>query len=510
MPRSQSSTAKIPFSPEFLKLPNRSHILHEHDVRWENVHKLLPQLCYRPQSVKAQDVLEAYQGIQDLIEAIELRRLKYSHNSFHGVLAYAHVLTGLLAWSWIDVAYSRTWNWYDTANRTLLPKMVQAMLDHFDMADDLEGGFASGYAKTDRHREARAALACARADVMAKASVLKSKLPMGCDQPFMRDSLVSRFEGLREDALTRTAAMPDAATNWLRVCALGLEDIAIAPRTPHTEYMKRYQALDPAGRDIMTKLRGAQRFRLHYIWSRAYRWYLEHEGYEYRKAKEGHRYVEIMPPSPGGRAIANRLTRREQADIDEMKARSVQFAGLRDEAFLSVMDNRLVTGMIFDSAELKICGLLRRVIYHAQFLKERNQAKCCVEAAEAALGQLKALSFEPADINWLEINLTAHLARALMASGDDPAAITALNRITKAQLKSQSLKDRWHYHSVAAPLLHGVHASLATRGLKLAQAAELPKPKSLMTDARHLMALWAKEAEKHGPIAPWKESKIRK
>lgn len=508
MPRAQSSTAKIPFSPEFLKLPNRSHILHEHDLRWEKAHKLLPQLCYRPRSVKAQEVLEAYQGIQDLVEAIELRRLKYSNNSFHGVLAYTHVLAGLLAWSWIEVAYAKTWNWYDAAHRALLPGMVQAMLDHFAMADDLEGGFASGYVKTDRHREALAALACARADVTAKTSVLKRQLPMNCDQPFMHGSLLARFERLREDAFKRTAAMPDAATNWLRVCALGLEDIAIAPLSPHTEYIKHYQSLDPAGRDIFTKLRGAQHFRLHYIWSRAYRWYLEHEGYEYWKAKEGHRYVEIMPPLPGGRAIANMLTRNEQADIDDMKSRGVHFAGLRDAAFLSVMDNRLITGMIFDSAELTMCGFVRRVIYHAQFLRERNQAKYCVEAAEAALGQLKTLSFEPADINWPKIDLTGHLARVLVTSGDDQAAITALNRVTKTQLKSLNLKDRWHYHRVAAPLLYGVHASLATRGLNLAQAAELPKPKSLMSDARHLMALWATEAGKHASVAPMKAVKL--
>lgn len=507
MLRSQPPTAKIPFSPEFLKLPNRSHILREHDLRWEKAHKLLPQLCYRPRSVKARDVLEAYQGIQDLIEAIELRRLKYSHTSFHGVLAYAHVLAGLLAWSWIEVAYARTWNWYDTANRALLPGMVQAMLDHFAMADDLEGGFASGYVIPLRQREARAAIACAMADVTAKASVLKRQLPMGCDQSFMRDSLLARFEGLRENALKRTAALPDATTSWLRACALGLEDIGIAPLSPRTEYMKHYQSLDPTGRDILMKLRGAPRFRLHYIWSRAYRWYLEHEGYEYGKAEAGHRYVEIMPPIPGGRAVANMLTCNEQADIDAMKSRGVRFAGMRDAAFLSVIDNRLITGMIYESAELKICGLVRRVIYHAQYLRERNQAKCCVEAAEAALGKLKTLSFEPADINWLEINLTAHLARALVASGNDPAAIRALNRITKTQLKSLNLKDRWHYHYVAAPLLHGVHASLATRGLKLARGQEPPKPKSLMTDARHLMALWAKEAEKHGPVAPMKAVK---
>lgn len=39
------------------------------------------------------------------------------------------------------------------------------------------------------------------------------------------------------------------------------------------------------------------------------------------------------------------LTRSEQADIDAMKFRGVRFAGLRDEAFLSVLDNRLITGM---------------------------------------------------------------------------------------------------------------------------------------------------------------------
>jgi len=107
-------TTKIRFSENFLKHPKRSSIMRQFDWQWAKAHKLLPQICYRVRDVAPADVLEAYDGIQEFIEAMTNWRMRHSPPSFLKPLAYSHFLAGMLAVSWLEASDAKSLGWFVT------------------------------------------------------------------------------------------------------------------------------------------------------------------------------------------------------------------------------------------------------------------------------------------------------------------------------------------------------------------------------------------------------------
>ena len=275
-------TAPIPFSKEFLKHPKRSATMRQFDWQWEKAHKLLPQICYRIGNVDPVDVLEAYDGIAEFIEAMTNWRMRHSPRSFLNPLAYSHFLAGMLAMSWIEASDANSRGWFQIDMRDRLALMVQRALDHFAMANDLEAQFESWKDKP-RSKYGRTVTTCAMAEVTALALRMKAYLPLG-SAPFMHEDIVSRHEMYRTQALNRTADIKLDGMDWLRLCALGLEQNTIPVTRQKTPFPKEADDLDILGRDIRFHMLGSSHLRLFYLWKRMHEAYREVEEYEYGKA----------------------------------------------------------------------------------------------------------------------------------------------------------------------------------------------------------------------------------
>ncbi len=470
------------------------------DWQWKQVHEILPQLCYRCSALKPDDVLTEYERVAEFIASLSDYRLRHCPSVFQNVLAYAHFLAGLLAYNWIKTAFTKAPGYFPASSQDRLPRMTQAMLDHFAMANDLEARFASGYQKNRREGYMRAVLECALAEATGLAVWVKTQLPVG-SAPFMQRDLITEHERYRNGALKRSKTMPVNGKDWSRVCAIELEGLGLSPASDRGDHDALPRFDDPVASDIAFQMNEA-RHRLFYLWSRAYQAYLEFEAFEYGKASmaqpNGH-FPEIMPPLPGSVWITNTVIAGEWEHLEDEARRGWFKEGFTSRNCLFGSDGRLHTGASFNAPELSLSGLFKRVMVHVRAAHESGQAAYSRDLAEAALAQLEQLEISKKNKRFLNVNVTAMLARAVAAlpeteqSHPKAAARGVLSRITPEELKSLPLRDRWYFHYIASFLEGGAHKSLATRGRKLAQNTIPPKPRSLISEARFLMHMWAGE-----------------
>ncbi len=495
----KTKTAPIPFSKEFLKHPKRSETMRHFDWQWEKAHKLLPQLCYRVGDVKPSEVLETYDGILEFIEDMTNWRLRHSPRSFLNPLAYSHFLAGVLAMSWVSAADAKCRGWLEIEMRSRLASMVQAALDHFAMANDLEAQFESWKDKP-RALYGRKVTTCALAEATGMALRMKAYLPLNA-APFMREDLVTRHEAYRAQAIALTVDCPVDGKDWLRLCALGLEGNTIPVTRIRTPQPKDVDDFDIVARDVRFHLQNNSHLRLFFLWKRMHEAYREVEEYEYGKASmaqpNGH-YPEIMPLPPTDAWVANHVINGERLHIEKDQKSGLKYSTLDYINFGATMDRRLAVGMIFDAPLLQFNGLFRRAFYHGQALHETGQAQACQETCEAALILLEKLHLKEARRNMLHVNLIAQLAASLGVQEKAKAYAKATARGVVEQvdlkaLRALPLRERWFYHHVATGLIGGVHKSLATRGRKLAVTQDLPKSRGPVSDAHMLMALLARE-----------------
>ena len=492
----------IKLSKDLLTHPHRSALMRRFDFQWEKAHKLLPQLCYRIHAVEPTDVLDAYDAVLEFIQAMTDWRMRHSPRPFLNPLAYAHFLAGVLALSWVDAANARNRGWYGVDMRDRLAPMLQASLDHITMAADLEPRFDSRDHKTSRSRYGRAVMACALAEATATTFCFKAYLPMDA-APFTRQDLTAAFARYKDEALELSHDNAGDGTDWLRICALGLERFEVLGCEHRTTLPEEVESVDVMGRDIKHRLLGGSRLRLFYLWSRMHKAYREIEELEYEKATlptHNGAFIEIMPLLEQGTWVANHLINAERRHIEKEQAGGFDRCSLNTLNCGATTGLRLVVGMIFDAPLLQLDDLFRRAIYHGRGLTERGQPEACQEACEVALKLLYCTEIKEEHAVFYRINLVGFLARALNAQSNDKedsasAARMLLESTDINTIRRLTLKDRWFYHHAAAGLLGGTHKNLAARGRNLVLAQDVPKSCDPVSDARMLLALLARETD---------------